>query len=91
MARSIRLVARTRAWILGERRDAWRLAEPGEVGAREVDVELVIEGDEGAGFHLCQTPEGSFTADTWSATLEEARDDAQELFGVARSTWVPEP
>ncbi|MHC5540224.1 hypothetical protein ACYOEI_18550 [Singulisphaera rosea] len=69
--------------------NAWRVAKPSDTGAlvRRRVVELEIQGDGKDGYHLVMSPEGCFTADTWHETIEDAKETAQESFGVPSESW----
>ena len=79
---------RTKALISGTF-NAWKVAEPTDPVAtiKEREVLLKIQGDTKNGFHLVMGPEGCFTADTWHATVEEAKDTALRLFDVHPKAW----
>lgn len=83
-----RLRARTVARVWGSK-NAWSLAAPKgrEATSRECDVEVEIQGDERNGFHLVMRPQGFFTADTHSPTLEDVLSQARELFGLEEGDW----
>ena len=51
-------------------------------------VNLKIQGDGKDGYHLCMSPEGCFTADTWHETLEDAMGTAHRIFGVSPGKWI---
>jgi len=55
---------------------------------RMVDVRLAIQGNAKHGFHLVQSPDGFFTADSHSPTLDDALTLAQELYGIPASAWT---
>jgi hypothetical protein len=69
--------------------DAWKVAEPSDPPAivQEREVILEIQGNASKGYHLVMSPAGCFTADTWHATVEDAKDTAQRLFGVPPDGW----
>ena len=50
-------------------------------------VLLEIQGDDAAGYNLVQSPSVFFTADSWHATLSDAKQAAAETFGVAYNVW----
>lgn len=50
-------------------------------------VLLEIQGDDDTGYNLVQSPCGFFTADSWHATLSEAKEAAAETFDVALDVW----
>jgi hypothetical protein len=71
-------------------KNAWSLARHRETDdpTEGVRVVLTIQGDTRSGYHLIQSPEGFFTADTWHPTLDDAFDAAHEMFGVSRGAWL---
>jgi hypothetical protein len=83
-----RLRAEVTVMIFGSRH-SWSLAPQvrGEPEGVRRTVRLEIQGDERAGYHLVQSPDGFFTADSWHATLVEAQQSATELFGVGPDVW----
>jgi hypothetical protein len=83
----ISIRAATRAKVFGSS-NHWSLAPfPNGGDGRIVDVNLEIQGSPKSGFNLVQSPEGYFTADTHCPTLEDAKADAQEMFGVLPTDW----
>ena len=77
---------------LGSTHDAWEVVEDTNPAtrAREVDVQLEIQGNGEGGYFLLMAPEGCFTADNWYRTKEEALEDALRLFGVPTDGWKSE-
>ncbi len=68
--------------------NAWGVTPSGDTTGRCVPVELELQSDGTAGYHLVKSPDGYFTADDWFPTLEEAQAAALEDFGVALDSWV---
>ena len=71
-------------------RNAWSLTPPkGSAGAGvQCNVAVQIESDKrSGGCHLIMAPEGFFTADCFYETIDEAKADALELFGIKASDW----
>ena len=88
----MRLVAVTKAMICGPGNTWWKLAQPTERAAvTERVVSLEIQGDDSSGYHLIETPEGCFTADSWHETKADALETAERRFGVRPSDWRPGP
>lgn len=83
---SVKTTAKARIWGT---KNSWSPSpfrgaqEPGG----ECDVDLEIQGDGLAGYHLVMSPQGFFTADSWHRTREDAMDTARELFGVPLDAW----
>ena len=69
--------------------NAWKVAEPSDPAAavQEREVLLEIQGDPKNGYQLIMSPKGCFTADSWHETIDDAKEDAQELFGVHLQSW----
>jgi hypothetical protein len=69
--------------------NAWKGAAPSDpvAATRDREVMLEIQGDSKHGYHLIMSPEGCFTADSWHETIGEAKDTAQELFGIHPEAW----
>ncbi len=69
--------------------NAWKVAEPSDPPARVQDrvVTLEIQGNAAEGYHLVMSPAGCFTADTWHASVEDAKATAAKLFGVPPQEW----
>lgn len=83
------LAVRTRARICGTA-TAWSV-EPNAGAAAdgvECTVDLEIQGDDQAGYHLVMSPEGFFTADHWYQTRAEALASAEALFDGAAHSWT---
>ena len=81
------LTAWTNIEIAGTR-DSWKIAQPGDPPPiKDRVVRLEIIGDDKDGYHLCQSPEGCFTADTHHATVADAMETAERLFNVPASAW----
>jgi hypothetical protein len=76
------------AWIEGT--PGWRVVDATSTSPRTAQrrVELEIQGDEHFGYHLVMCPEGCTFADTWHATLEDAKESAREMFGVPLDGWT---
>ncbi len=68
----------------------WKIAESSDDSkyVKTLVVSLSIQGDPQNGYHLLMQPEGCFCADYHYQTKDEALEDAQELFGVAASSWI---
>ena len=83
-----RWTAKTRAQVWGQK-NAWSLAPPDGTTASPTECEIVVEiqGDEKNGFHFVMSPNGFFTADTWSETIDEAFDYGKRLFDLDRDDW----
>ena len=52
---------------------------------------LSIESMDGAWYMFLLTSSGDFINDTWHGTLEEAFEQGQIVYGVAREDWRPVP
>ena len=67
----------------------WMVAEPDDDSeyVRDLTVKLSIIGDDQGGYHLVMEPEGCFTADDWHESIQAAKDNAAEAFGVTDSDW----
>jgi hypothetical protein len=56
--------------------------------AREVLLDLEIIDDGGGHFLLVySSPNADFSGDTWHEKLEDAFDQAESTFGIARDEW----
>jgi hypothetical protein len=66
--------------------NCWSLDSNGE-GFTKAEVNLEIQGTTKSGYNLVMSPKGFFTADYWFSTLEEAYEDAEEMFGVKKEEW----
>jgi hypothetical protein len=79
---------RTKALIRGMS-NSWKGTGPPDSPVSAPDREVVLEilGDAKNGYHLNMSPWGCFTADTWHATLEEAKDTAHRIFDVPLEAW----
>ena len=80
--------AETRAIIWGSEY-AWSTGPSPSIAdaSKEVTVLLSIQGNDRDGYLLVQSPEGFFTADNFHPTLEEAIEQAWQLFGVNAEAW----
>jgi hypothetical protein len=67
----------------------WKVADPDDDSeyVQTVSVELSIIGDGKHGYHLVMKPEGCFVADSHYDSIQAAKDDAAECFGVVDSDW----
>ena len=83
-----RWTAKTRSHVWGHK-NAWSLAPPDGSTSAPTECEVVVEiqGDEKNGFHFIMSPNGFFTADTWSETVDEAFNDGKQLFDLNRKDW----
>lgn len=52
---------------------------------------LSIEYEDGAWYMFLLTSSGEYVNDTWHKTLEEAYEQGESVFGVARDDWRPVP
>jgi hypothetical protein len=70
----------------------WRPALAGEADAIELDFRFEIT-DDGTGNFLFaySSPDRSYAADSWHATLEEAYACALESYGIERADWSHAP
>jgi len=86
------IVAKATARIWGTR-NAWSLSAfaDGRDCSCECEVSLEIQGDAKNGYHLVQSPDGFFAADSHHETKEDALETAEELFGVCRHEWSEKP
>ena len=84
-----RWTAKTRTQVWG-RKNAWSLSAPKERAASSIECEINLEilGNPKGGFHLVMSPDGFFTADSWTETLDEAFHDSSEMFDLDRSDWT---
>lgn len=82
------IFARTRARIYPAS-NGWTLAPKAGAATQSVEceVELEIQGDDAAGYHLVMSPAGFLEADTWHRSRAEALLTAHELFGVVEAQW----
>jgi hypothetical protein len=73
--------------------NSWKVAEPSDPQSLTRDrlVSLEIQGDVTNGYHLNMSPDGCFTADSWHATIEDALESAQRVFGVPPASWSKSP
>ena len=69
--------------------NSWKVAEPSDPTSLTQDrfVSLEIHGDDKNGYHLVMSPDGCFTADTWHATVDDALESANRVFGVPLTAW----
>jgi hypothetical protein len=51
------------------------------------DIVVEIQGEAKHGYHLIMMPEGLFAADAHCRTLEDAFEDAHEMFGITPEQW----
>ena len=67
----------------------WKVAEESDESkyVKVLKVQLSIEGNNKKGYFLFMEPEGLFCADNHFDSLDEAINDAFELFGVNKSDW----
>lgn len=75
----------------GEEHQDWLptcASEPLPTPIRQVLVDLEIDGDSESGYLLIQTAQdGSFSWDTWYASIADADAAAAELYGVSSDAW----
>jgi hypothetical protein len=67
----------------------WKVADQDDDSqyVSTLTVDLSIIGDGKNGFHMVMQPEGLFAADTHYDSIQAAKDDAAECFGVVDSDW----
>jgi hypothetical protein len=54
----------------------------------ERQVDLMMQGDSAEGLHLCMSPEGYSSTDSWHPRLEDALETARRQFGVQPEDWT---
>lgn len=82
------IFAQTKTEIYGTK-NSWSLSphQGYSIDSTLCNIDLEIQGDDKNGYHLVMSPEGFFTADHWYQTLEEALNNANELFNVDKNEW----
>ncbi|MFS1524465.1 hypothetical protein ACL7TT_10180 [Microbulbifer sp. 2304DJ12-6] len=67
----------------------WRVADREDdiKYVKQLEIELLIEGNAKNGYHLIMTPEGFFAADLHFDSIEEAKEEAEEYFEVSNIQW----
>jgi hypothetical protein len=90
--KSFAIISSRRTRIVGHPHSGWRPALPGEAGAIELDFKFEIT-DDGAGNFLFaySSFDGSYVADSWHETLDEAYTCALESYGIERADWSHAP
>lgn len=63
-------------------------AQPLPTPTRSVLIDLVIEADDSGCLLVVEAQDGSIAADTWHASLDEAKRAALAWFGVESDDWT---
>ena len=70
------------------RPNSWSIAEAGDANAVELSIELSIQGYSKTGYHLVICPDGYSSADSSYDSIDEAKEDVFEMFGVNQHEWT---
>ena len=75
--------------ILGHPNSGWSPADLDYDNALEIEFRFEITDDGHKGFLLVQqSVDGSYAADSWHETLEEAQACAEDSYGITPAEWV---
>ena len=79
---------KTKVQIWGTK-NSWSLSPmTGKSGPGKLcNILLEIQGTAKNGYHLVMSPDGYFSADNWYVNIEDAIENAKELFGIKKKDW----
>ncbi|KFZ36113.1 hypothetical protein HR45_18275 [Shewanella mangrovi] len=87
MKQATHLYAHTNSLIYGNA-SYWSLSgEHSAAPTSQRHIDLDIIGDTEQGYLLLISPKGLYTAEMWCASLEEAKQHAQQWFAIQTADW----
>lgn len=70
----------------------WKIANADDASeyVKDLNIELSITGNKKDGYHLLIKPKGCSAADSHHKSLADAKENADDLFGIIESDWNTE-
>jgi hypothetical protein len=85
---AIALIPRRTVRIAGEPNSGWSGADPDDLNALEVEFSFKVTSDGNRNYLLVyQSIDGSYAADTWHESVEDALVWARDSFGIEEDEW----